>query len=79
MYIKFYEYVVYDILIIYFKLKLLCFRLDEALAMYIAVKGRPKNERTKPETCVKMIKVLYNLLKERDKLFNDKSFIQYQQ
>lgn len=55
------------------------FRLNEALDVNRDLKNKSKEKRTKPESCVEMIKVLYKVLKERDKILNDKSFAQYQQ
>lgn len=53
--------------------------MNEALQVYNNVKNRPKENRIKPESCITMVKVLYNVLKYRDKLLKDKSFAQYQQ
>ncbi|GLV48609.1 I-kappaB kinase beta [Carabus blaptoides fortunei] len=49
--------------------------LDDAMLCYEAVRNRSKEKRSTPESCKKMTKIVYNVLKSRDKLLRDTNFL----
>ena len=53
---------------------IIIYSLDEGISCYSVVKSRSKDKRSRPENCKNMAKIVYNVLKIRDKLLRDKNF-----